>query len=230
MYIPNSDPNSVDDIDLMGVFTAPKAHYIGLDQQKQTIDRMIKLENVILDCVFYELRHFVKLLLKGNPNVLSMLWLKPEHYIYINDTIRELIVERRIFASRQSFHSFAGYAASQLNRMERYSLNGYMGEKRKALVDKYGYDCKNAAHLIRLLSMCIEFMHTGKLRVFRNEDREMPLDIKTGKWALEDVKYAGEYLFRFARMAYNNSKLRDYPDYERIKEIVTKIVSQMICG
>ena len=47
-----------------------------------------------------------------------------------------------------------------------------MGEKRKAIVRKYQYDVKNAAHLIRLLRMGIEFLETGELRVFRAMDAE----------------------------------------------------------
>jgi hypothetical protein len=35
MYIPNTDPNSIDDIDLMGVFLAPENFYIGLGQHKK---------------------------------------------------------------------------------------------------------------------------------------------------------------------------------------------------
>lgn len=33
-----------------------------------------------------------------------------------------------------------------------------MGEKRKQLVAKHGYDTKNASHLIRLLRMGMEFL------------------------------------------------------------------------
>ena len=46
-----------------------------------------------------------------------------------------------------------------------------MTAKRKALVDKFGYDTKNAAHLVRLLNMSIEAMTDHQLYVNRgNKD------------------------------------------------------------
>jgi len=48
---------------------------------------------------------------------------------------------------------------SQLRRFQKKGENiGYLGDKRKQLVLKHGYDAKNAAHLIRLLRMGIEFL------------------------------------------------------------------------
>jgi hypothetical protein len=47
-----------------------------------------------------------------------------------------------------------------------------MGEKRKAMVRKYQYDVKNAAHLIRLLRMGAEFIESGNLQVYRTTDAE----------------------------------------------------------
>jgi len=62
-----------------------------------------------------------------------------------------------------------------------------MGTKRKMLVEKYGYDCKNAAHLIRLLRMGVEFLKDGRLYVMR-EDAKQLIEIKRGEWTLEQVK------------------------------------------
>jgi predicted nucleotidyltransferase len=224
MYMPNTDPNSVDDIDLMGVFLGPENYYIGLNDIKTTVELMIEKDGVLYDCVFYELKHFVKLLLKGNPNVLSMLWLSPGHYLYKSPYIEVLLDNRDIFSSKKVFHSFGGYASDQLKKMESYNRKGYMGEKRKSLVKKYGYDTKNAAHLIRLLMMGIEFLAKGKLKVFRTDDADLLLDIKKGKWSLEDIKKVAEIMFKTLLMARNNSKLPDNPDREKAEEIVSEII------
>lgn len=224
MYIPNSDPNSIDDIDLMGIFLAPKNYYLGLTNIKTTVELMVEKDGALYDCVYYELKHFVKLLLKGNPNVLSMLWLKPDHYLFKSPYIETLLESKHLFRSKKVFHSFGGYANDQLKKMESYNKKGYMGEKRKRLVEKYGYDTKNAAHLIRLLIMGIEFLAEGELKVFRTEDAETLLDIKRGKWSLEDVKKVSDIMFNILRMAYHNSKLPDYPDRKKVEEIVMGIV------
>jgi len=223
MYIPNSDPNSIDDVDLMGVFIAPNSHYIGIKKSKQTIEKKIEVNDMLYDCVYYELSHFVNLLVKNNPNVLSMLWLKPEHYITMSEGMSLLLDYKQIFGSKIAYHSFTEYAHSQLTRMEAYNKKGYMGEKRKRLVEKYGYDVKNAAHLIRLLRMGCEFLNTGKMEVFRSDAEEL-LEIKTGEWSIEKVKSHAEYLFAAAKVARDKSVLQECPD----KKVASKIVESII--
>lgn len=137
MYVPNTDPDSIDDIDLMGVFMAPADHYIGLKQVKETREKFVDK----YDVVHYEFVKFVRLLLNANPNVLSLLWLKDNHYLKMNAYGRGLIKHRDIFVSKKAYYSFTGYAYSQLKKMENHAFKGYMGEKRKVLVEKYGYDC-----------------------------------------------------------------------------------------
>jgi len=63
----------------------------------------------------------------------------------------------------------------------RVYSGGYMGKKRRELVRRVGYDAKNAAHLIRLLRMGIEFLTEGTLYVERPDAAEL-LDIKRGVW------------------------------------------------
>jgi len=229
MYMPNSDPNSIDDVDLMGVFIAPNSHYIGIKKSKQTIEKKIEVDDMLYDCVYYELSHFVNLLVKNNPNVLSMLWLKPEHYITVSEGMSLLLDYKQIFSSKVAYHSFTGYAHSQLTRMESYNKKGYMGEKRKRLVKKYGYDVKNAAHLIRLLRMGTEFLNTGKMEVFRSDAEEL-LEIKTGKWSIEKVKSHAEYLFEAAKVARDKSILPEYTDREVADELVKSIIYREIVG
>jgi predicted nucleotidyltransferase len=85
--------------------------------------------------------------------------------------------------------------------LHRQHFSGYMGEKRKRLVAKYGYDCKNAAHLIRLMRMCIEFLETGQLNVYRTRDAEHIKSIKAGRFSLEEVKGEAMMLFEQAKHA-----------------------------
>ncbi len=84
-YIEPSDPSGVDDVDLLGVYVAPIEHYLGLGRE-EAYERW----EGPYDCVFYELRKFVRLLLKSNPNVLSMLWLDDEHVLYEDENWRLL--------------------------------------------------------------------------------------------------------------------------------------------
>ena len=98
-----------------------------------------------------------------------------------------------------------------------------MGSKRKALVEQFGYDCKNASHLIRLLRMSIEFLDTGELIVKRPDAEEL-LEIKRGEWELERVKEEADVLFKLAEKAYNKSTLPERPDAEYVNKICVEII------
>ena len=223
MYIPNTDPNSVDDIDLMSVFMAPVEHYIGITKSKETVEKFIGK----YDSVSYEFIKFVKLLLKSNPNVLSLLWIKDNQYLKRHKYGQMLIDNRNLFVSKIAYKSFTGYAYGQLKKMEKFNYSGYMGIKRKKLVEQFGMDTKNASHCIRLLKMSIEFLVTGKLNVFRS-DAPMLLEIKTGKWSLERVKEEATRLFKLADEAYVRSKISSEPDYDKVEKIVKGIMFDYI--
>jgi uncharacterized protein len=272
MFRPSNDPNSIDDKDVMGVFIPKVEYYLGMKTPKNH-DRFIGE----WDVVNYEFKKFVSLLLKNNPNVLSMLWLAPNHYIHKTEEGDELIANRDIFVSKEAYHSFTGYAYGQLKRMTALNqealekinqrkealvaegasfvdgvptlpagaekplvellrqyeelrskyFSGYMGDKRKSLVEKHGYDAKNAAHLIRLLRMGIEFLVDGELRVSR-EDKQELWDIKDGKWSLEKVQSEAEKLFELSRVAYVRSTLPAKPNYDAAEKLCVKLLSKRL--
>jgi hypothetical protein len=109
--------------------------------------------------------------------------------------------------------------------MTHGAFEGYMGEKRKKLVEKFGYDCKNAAHLIRLLRMGIEFLVDGKLKVFREDAAELK-EIKSGKWSLEKVMKEADRLFILAQEAFVRSSLPNSPDTEKAEKLLMSILKK----
>jgi len=218
MYIPSSDPDSIDDKDIMGVCIPELNNYLGFGKFQQK-EKMYKE----WDSVVYEIRKFFRLLLKANPNVMSLLWLEPNMYITRTPLGARLIENRELFVSKQAYHSFNGYAYGQFKRMTHFKFEGYMGVKRKELVERHGYDTKNAAHLIRLLRMGIEFLTEGRLYVHR-KDSEQLLAIKHGEWALDKVKDEAEHLFRLAEEAYVASKLPNEPNREEAERLLIGII------
>jgi predicted nucleotidyltransferase len=231
--VPNIDPNSVDDVDILGVFLSSKEYYIGLSQHKTknptTVEIMREVDGVLLDCVFYEIRHFVGMALKSNPNIFSALWVHPNHHILKNSYFEPYIANRRYFISRHHlYESFTGYANGQLKEMIAYNKQGYMGEKRRKLIEKFGYDVKNASHLIRLLHMGIEALQTGDIKVLRNVDAEMLIDIKTGKWTLDEVKMYADELFHQVKKAYRKSDLPEEPNKEKVESLLMHVIKAYI--
>ncbi len=230
MYVPNTDPNSIDDRDIMAVIIPPVDTYLGLKHfGSRGTKEILPSDTNEWDVVTYEFIKYIKLLINSNPNVLSLLWLDEDLYVQRSKEGQELINNRDLFISKEIYKSFTGYAYGQLKRMEHFKFEGYMGEKRKALVTKHGYDCKNAAHCIRLLRMGIEFLNEGILYVNRKGiDSEELLEIKTGKWTLEQVKKEAMYVLKKAEEAYCNSKLQERPEEEKINKLCIELIKSKL--
>lgn len=209
------------DIDTMGIFMGGIEDYFGLPKNDRR--GTVEISHDKYDIVLYDVRKMFSLLLRANPNVLSLLWLDEEYYLEITEYGRMIIDNRDIFSSKLAFSSFTGYADGQLKRMESGGKNHRMGDKRKRLVDEFGYDTKNAAHLIRLLRMGIEFLKDGQLRVWR-KDRDELLAIKRGAWSLDRIKGEAGVLFKEAHEAKLKSPLPDEPDYEKAEELLIEIL------
>ena len=222
LYVPNKESCSIDDKDIMSICIPPLSCYFGLREYGSRGTKEIKYRE--WDIVVYEFKKCIGLLRQGNPNILCILWMEPDDYLKVSPEGARLINARSLFVGRHVYHSFAGYARGQLHRMTHGgAYNGHASAKRKELVQKYGYDCKNAAHLIRLLRMGIEFLKDGELSVLR-EDASQLLEIKRGEWSLEQVQKEAEHGFKLSEQAYINSTLPKAPDLTAINSLCVEIV------
>lgn len=211
-------PDHIDDIDYMGIVVPPPNRVLGLHEWEHWVHKKDEW-----DVVLYSLAKMVRLLLKSNPNVIGFLWLRPEDYDHTTVNFDLLLKGRDAFSSKRAHGAFVGYANAQLQKMQRNVYNGYMGEKRKAIVQKFGYDTKNASHCIRLLRMGIEFLNTGVLNVWRADDKEELLRIKQGAWSLTEVQQEAARLFDGAHDAYEKSPLPKLPDEARAESILMEL-------
>lgn len=207
LYIKPEDKFGTDDIDLLNVYHYPKAYYFTLEGYNRKREVYEEWDREF-DIVGYEIRKFMKMLADLNPNVISTLYLKKKHYMKTTKAWNHILANRNVFVGKDKIKVvYSGYAHSQIKKMEAFSKQGYMGDKRERLVKKFGYDTKNASHCIRLLKMGIEFVSTGEPVVYRIKDREELLDIKRGKLSLEEVKdYAKDLKEKFS-VAHEKSDL-----------------------
>lgn len=227
MYVPKSDPNSIDDKDVITCVVPPLDHYYGLREFGSRGTQEIK--DGEWDIVVYEARKLISLLAQGNPNVLSLLWLDDRYYIKRSSAFEILRANRGAFVGRHVYRAFTGYAYGQLHRMTHSACEGYMGAKRKALVEQFGYDTKNAAHLIRLLRMGVEFLRDGELYVLRPDAAQL-LEIKRGEWTLEQVRAEADRWFRLSEEAYIASTLPASPDMDYINSLAVAVVQATYIG
>lgn len=217
-HVPGSNPGSIDDKDVFGIVIPPPEWQFGL-----RVFEHLEVKRDVWDVLVYDFRKFIRLLIKCNPNVLQALWTPTNMVLKTSWQFEMLVENRQLFAHKGVYKSFCGYSQGQLHKMENMAYNGYMGEKRKALVDKFGFDCKNAQHLIRLLRQGIEFLNTGDLIVDRPDKDEL-IAIKTGNWSLDRIKNEAHALFAEMNDAYEKSKLPDKPDTAAIDALVQHVL------
>jgi len=218
MYVPPEEEMGTDDVDLMGVAIPPISYYLGLDKFEQT-----QIQEGKDDIIIYELTKFIRLLIKGNPNVISLLWNDPQMYLELTEEGKILIENRELFSTKWIPKAFLGYANAQMKKMFSGSYQGYMGEKRKKFLDKFGYDVKNAAHMIRLLRMCREFLITGRMNVYR-EDAEELINIKKGKWSSNKIIQEANLLTEDIKKLLDVSTLPEKVNYNEINNLITNIL------
>ena len=102
------------DIDVRGVATL-RPHEILTNQNFEQV------EDRATDTVVYSFNKLVSLLCNSNPNVVELLGLKKEHYLYLNEIGQELIDNADMFLSKRAAQSFGGYAYAQLRRLDNKS-------------------------------------------------------------------------------------------------------------
>lgn len=116
------------DTDIKGVFYLPAKVLYSF----QNIEQVSEQQN---DVVFYELRRFVYLLSKNNPNMLELLALPSDCLIE-----RHAVLDKfpsHLFLSKLCQQTFAGYAFTQIQKAKGLNkkVNNPMPRERKSLLD-----------------------------------------------------------------------------------------------
>lgn len=216
------------DYDFMGVVLGGSGVYLGMDQWGSQGTRETKDTARSMECVEYELRKFMGLCSRFNPNVIPLLWLKSNFYTWMYPQGQLLIDNRHLFNSKLAVHSFVGYAYGQIEKMAATDLaTGKMGARRKTLREKWGFDVKYGYHAVRLARMIVEFLKSDgeSLNVWRGDlDAEELLVIRNGARSYSEIKSEVEELLKEATMSAKTSKLPDQPDRVKLNQLCEKIL------
>jgi len=227
-YVPPEEPKGTDDVDVFGIAVHPEEYYLGVDgyvNKSSEVTFNTNLEH--LDIETHEIRKFMHLIGKGNPNVHSHLWMADEDYLLVSYAGQKLLDFREELLSRKMLDAFGGYAYGQLARMQKMEKQGYMGAKREAIVKEHGYDIKNAAHCVRLLLAACSLVEQRKLLVkLEGENLELVLSIKKGERSLEWVQRKALELFNRFDAIKHSSDLPDQVDRTLLNHL-TKTVIQL---
>ncbi len=165
-----------------------------------------QLENDESQEVYWELKKFIVLALKANPNVLECL------YSPIVENVtplgEELLAMREAFLSKLVFQTFSGYVASQFKKMQTDIRN--QGRVK----------WKHVMHLIRPLLSGTHVLREGVMIVDVGEHRESLLTIKRGEMSFDEANRWRKRLQSDFESAFKTTTLPDRPDYERANALL----------
>lgn len=116
------------DVDKKGIFILPKAELFGFEFTEQVSSE----KN---DEVYFEVKRFLELLTKNNPNILELLN-TPAQYILYRHSLMHL-VRSEDFLSKLCLETFAGYAQTQIKKAKGLNkkINNPMAAARKSVLD-----------------------------------------------------------------------------------------------
>ena len=170
------------DLDLRGCALNSKSEIL-------TNENFEQVANEATDTTIYSFNKLIKLLCSMNPNTCELLGLKPEHYLYLSPVGQELLDNRKMFLSKRAIHSFGGYSASQLRRLDNKAVRlvGQAEREQHILnsINNASYDYKNKF---------FPLSETDKIHLYldRSEqeglDKEIFMDIVLTHYPLRDYK------------------------------------------
>lgn len=116
------------DIDKKGIFIMPKKDFYSLGYIEQVNDEKY-------DIVYYEIKKYIEMLLKSNPNALEILASSKENIINKNPIFD--LLDLNMFLTKKCKDSFAGYAYQQIkkSRGDNKKIVNTMDEVKKTIYD-----------------------------------------------------------------------------------------------
>ena len=170
------------DLDIRGIALNRKSDLLGLTSFEQYVDTKT-------DTCIYSFNKIIGLLLNCNPNVIELLGLKDEHYLYLNETGRALLEHKKIFLSKRVIHSFGGYATAQLRR-----LQNALARDSYPQIEKEQHIYHSVQNALYTLKEQYESFEEGSLKLYiedspREEfEKEIFMDVCLKHYPLRDYK------------------------------------------
>ena len=196
------------DVDRRGVYLPPA------DLEWSLYGVPEQLENSATDECYWEMKKFIVLALKANPNILECLFTP---IVEKTSEIGEMLQNRReIFLSKLVYQTYNGYVMSQFKKLEQDLRNN--GEIK----------WKHAMHLIRLLLQGISILTEQHVPVNVVSHREALLAIRDGHEPWESVNRWRLSLHSDFENAFRQTTLPDSPDYASANRILIEARRKMV--
>jgi len=132
------------------------------------------------DQQYWELTHFARMCLAGNPNIMELLWI-PSDMIAVDSAVaRSLRAMRRSFLTSSCASAYLGWIKSTRMKMNAQGLAGVSGDP--------AVEAKRRSHLVRIALNFRSLLRKGEMDVrLTGSDLELVSAIKTGRMDLDKV-------------------------------------------
>lgn len=167
------------DLDFLAVYIVPTWDLLGLDSYPETVDQ--NMENYTgPDFQAHEISKFCRLLMKGNPGIIEMLF--TEKFCtqkYAPGSWGTLRSFRRDFLTQVTVDQYLGYAEGQLKRLQKGAKLGTTGGT---------YNTKWAYHMLRLLGDAKKIVQGKPPSVLKDGDElDMLMKVRRGEYTESDI-------------------------------------------
>lgn len=212
------------DVDVAGFCIPPKElifpHIGGLIDGFDDIQRFeewqqhhVEYKDRNYDFKVFSIVKIFKLMMDGNPNTIEVLFCDRDCVLHSTSIAEMVRKNRSLFLSKNIVPRFRGYAYAELKNVH----NQKTGQRRE-LVEKFGFDVKNAGHVVRLLLEAEQILTTGDLNLRR--DKELIKHIREGNWPLIKIQQFFDEKEPHLLKLEQESELPNKPDKVKIKQLL----------
>ncbi len=198
------------DRDELGVCLEPKESIYGLSEFEHHVYRT-KPEGVAsepgdLDLTVYGLKKFLRLVMRGNPTIINILFTPPELTVHDSALAWELRKLTPALISQRARPTYKGYLQAQKKRIIEKT-------RAKSTNAEVPYVGKTAMHMIRLGIQGVELLTTGKVSLpMPREDADYCLAIRQCELSLKEVLRKADELEGQLHALKTTSVLPEQPD------------------
>jgi len=205
------------DYDYRGVIVPPVEYLLGLSKFEPYV-----VHEDHIDIFYYDIRKFLHLAIKGNPTVLEIL---KAPVLSKTDVGAQLQILWPLLVSKRVVTASLGMATSHLKRIDQSGRN--CDEKGKACIEKYGYNTKDACHVMRVLGQCVEILKTGELTLPRPNVQFLN-NIRNGCYHINSFRYEAQILIDEVKSLESSSSLQSEPLFGAIESWLINVLKGFV--
>lgn len=185
-------------------------HVVEIDRRKE------------YDFQIYNIVKYFQLTMGCNPNMIDSLFTDETCVLKQTKIAQHVRDNRKSFLHKGAWHTFKGYAYSQMHKMRIKEPNPE--GNRYEMIQKYGYDVKFAYHVVRLLNEVEQILVEQDLDLRRNN--EQLKEIRAGQWSMEQIEQYFMMKEKSLEETYIKSTLRYKPDEQIIRKLLLEVLEE----